>query len=65
MKEEIKKCNNLKEYMAETLKKYKDRIAYKIKHKEGKNVSYEEITYERYDYDIKALGTKFIEMGLK
>ena len=39
MKQDIIKCNNLKEYMAETLKKYKDRIAYKIKHKEGKNVS--------------------------
>ena len=64
MKKEIKKCNNLKEYMAETLKNYKDRIAYKIKHKEGKNVSYEEITYERYGNDIQALGTKFIEMGL-
>jgi len=61
----VKEFKNLKEMMRDTVKAYKDNIAYKIKHKEGKNVSYEEITYEKYDEDIKALGTAFVNMGLK
>lgn len=65
MKEIVKKCNNIKEVMEETVRKYKNNVAFKIKHKNGKDVSYEEITYEKYDKDIKALGTSFVNIGLK
>lgn len=60
-----KEFKNLKQMMEETVKNYKNNIAYKIKHKNGKEVTYEDITYEQYDNDIKALGTAFINMGLK
>lgn len=60
-----KEFKNLKQMMEETVKNYKNNIAYKIKHKNGKEVTYEDITYEQYDKDIKALGTSFIKMGLK
>lgn len=65
MKESIKEFKNLKEVMEETLRKYKNNIAYKIKQKNGKDISYEDITYEKYDNDINALGTAFINQGFK
>ena len=66
MKKSLKKeFKNLKEMMEDTLKNYKNNIAYKIKHKDEKKITYENITYERYDNEIKALGTSFINMGFK
>ena len=65
MSENIEKYSNIKELTEGTVSKYKNNIAYKIKHKDGKKVTYEEITYERYGNDVNALGTSFINMGLK
>ena len=55
---------NLKELIYNASKKYSDKIAFIIKHKE-KEVKYEKITYKKFLEDINALGTKLYEMGLK
>ena len=65
MEKDIKKYNNIKELTEGTVSRYKNNIAYKIKHKDGKKVTYEEITYEKYGNAVNALGTSFINMGLK
>ena len=55
---------NLKELIYNASKKYSEKIAFIIKHKE-KEVRYENITYKKLLEDINALGTKLYNMGLK
>lgn len=55
---------NIKEIIYNCAKKYSDKIAFIIKHKE-KEVRYENITYKKLLEDINALGTKLYDMGLK
>ena len=56
---------NLKEMMYDTVQKYSDNIAFIIKHKNGKNVEYEEITYKAMLEDINNFGTALFDLGLK
>ena len=46
-------------------KEFSKNIAFVIKHKEGKDVKYENITYERLGKEINALGTALIDLGYK
>ena len=55
---------NLKELIYSASKKYANKVAFIIKHKE-KEVRYENITYKKLLEDINALGTKLYNMGLK
>ena len=61
----IPEFKNLKEMIENSVKNYGDNVAYKIKHKDGKKVTYDEITYKKYSEDINALGTAFLARGLK
>ena len=71
MKNNIKRMeatefNNIKEIMYNSAKVHKDRIAFVIKHKdENKNVTYENITYERVLEDVNALGASLYDLGFK
>ena len=56
---------NIREVIAYPVKNYPENIAFKIKEKEGKKVSYKEITYKELQNQINALGTAFINLGLK
>ena len=56
---------NIKEIIYNSAKKYADNIAFIIKHQEGKNKTYENITYKTFLEQINALGTKLYDMGLK
>lgn len=62
---EIQEFKNVKEIIYNSAKKYANKIAFIIKHQEGKNKTYENITYKRLLEEINALGTKLYEMGLK
>ena len=61
----IKEFKNIKEILYNSEKEYSDKIAFIIKHQEGKNKTYENITYKTFLKQINALGTKLYNMKLK
>lgn len=62
---DVKEFNNIKELIYNSAEKYKENIAFVIKHQEGKKITYENITYKMLLEHINALGTKLYDMGLK
>ena len=68
---EIKKIYDAQEHkdikviIYETVKKHSENTAFVIKHKESKEVNYENITYKQFLEDINKFGTSLYEMGLK
>ena len=65
MKKEIEEFKNIKEIIYNSAKKYTDKIAFIIKHQDGKNKTYENITYKMLLEQINSLGTKLYDMGFK
>lgn len=57
--------NNIKEIIYNSAKKYKDNLAFVIKHKEEKNTTYENVTYKRLLEDVNKLGTALYSLRLK
>ena len=57
--------NNIKEIINDAVKKYPDSIAFTIKNKDGKDVSYRKISYKEFGEEINAFGTELISLGLK
>ncbi len=62
---EATELDNVKEMMYASVEKYKDNIAFVIKHKEEKAVRYENISYEQFLEEINNLGTKLYDLGYK
>ena len=62
---EATEFKNIKEIIYHSAEVYAKNIAFTIKHKEEKQVNYEDVTYERLLKDINKLGTAFYNMGLK
>lgn len=60
-----KEYNNIKEIINDAVSKYSDNIAFKIKNKNGKEISYREIKYKQLGDEINYLGTALIKLGLK
>lgn len=56
---------NIKEIIYNSVKLYGEKAAYVIKHKEKKEVVYENITYNKLLEDINKLGTAFFDMGFQ
>lgn len=56
---------DIKGIIYNSAKEYAQNIAFIIKHKKDKEVTYENITYKKLLQDINAFGTKLYEMGLK
>ena len=56
---------NIKEILYASAKKYGDNTAFILKHKENKDVKYENISYKRLLEEVNALGTKFYQLGYK
>lgn len=59
---------NVREVMGNAFTNYQNNIAFKIKERQDskkEQVKYKEITYKMFQEDINALGTAFIDMGLK
>ena len=57
MKKEEKKFYNVRDIIDNSVNKYPESVAFKIKEKKGKEVKYKEITYKKMQSDIYALGT--------
>lgn len=62
---EAKEFKNIKEIIYNSVELYGKQTAFVIKHKEGKEVSYDNVTYERLLEDVNKLGTAFFDMGLQ
>ena len=61
----IQEFNKIKELIYNSAKIYENNIAFIVKHQEGKNKTYENITYKMLLEQINALGTKLYDMELK
>ena len=59
------KFENIKDMIENAVKLYPNNNAFIIKHKNGKEVTYENITYSRFQEEINALGTGLLNLGLK
>ena len=56
---------NIREIIYNSAKKYAENRAFILKHKNGKNIEYENITYKKLLEEINNLGTKFFDLGYK
>jgi len=61
----VQEFKSIKELIYNSAKTYANNIAFVVKHQEGKNKTYENITYKMLLEQINALGTKLYSMGLK
>lgn len=59
---EAKEFNNIREIIYNSAEVYKDQIAFVIKHKKDKDVTYENVSYQRLLEDINKLGTALYDM---
>lgn len=59
------KLNNIKELVSYSVKNFSNCIAFTVKKKNGKEVSYRKISYSEFGEEINAFGTELISMGLK
>ena len=55
----------VKECLETSIKKYSKNIAFIVKNKEDKKVTYTNITYEKFGEDMRNLGTALIDLGLE
>ena len=61
----VKEFKSIKEIIEYSGKEFEEREAFVIKHKSGKDVTYEKITYERLSIELNSLGTALINKGYK
>ena len=59
------KFENIKDMIENAIKLYPNNNAFIIKHKNGKEVKYENISYSRFQEEVNALGTGLLNLGLK
>ena len=62
---DAEKFDNIRDIMANAVKLYPNNIAFKIKNKEGKNVSYTDITYTEFQKEINEFGAGLMALGYK
>lgn len=56
---------NIREILNNTVKLYPKNVAFKIKNKKGKEVTYTDITYEMFQNDINEFGTGLVKLGFR
>ena len=57
--------NNIRDIISNSVKLYPNNVAFKIKHKNGKEISYTDITYTQFQKDINEFGTGLLGLGYK
>lgn len=62
---DVKEFNNIKEIVYNSARQYSENIAFVIKHKDKKDVNYENITYKKLLEDINKFGTALYNLNLK
>ena len=63
--EPAQEFTTVKECLKAAVKKYAENIAFVIKNKKDKKVTYTNITYEKFGKDMRNLGTALIDLGLE
>ena len=58
---DVREIKDLRDMLAQSVKLYGDRPAFEVKNANGEHY---EITYNRYQNEIKAVGTALVDMGL-
>lgn len=61
----IKEYENIKDMLIDIASQRRNKVIFVKKHKEGKDVNYEEITYDKLLTDIQAFGTSLYKLGMK
>ena len=61
----IKEFRDIRELIENSRKSFPDNVAFKVKIREGRNISYDDVTYTRLESEIKALGKYLISKGFK
>ena len=56
---------DIREAIRYGIEKYSNCVAFTLKHKEGKEVTYTDIKYKKFGEEINNLGTGLIKLGLK
>ena len=59
------KFKNIREIVEYASVEHSDKLAFKVKHKDGKNISYDDITFVRLREEVEALGKFFIKNGFQ
>ena len=54
---------NIKDLIYDAVKKYNEKTAFTIKHKQEKSIRYEDVSYTRLLEEVNYLGTKFYQSG--
>ena len=62
---DAEKFDTIRDYINSAIKKYPNNNAFIIKNKNGKEVSYTNVTYTMFGNDLKAFGTSLINRGLE
>lgn len=62
---QVKELKNLRDMIENVVKEYPNHNAFIIKNKEKDNITYTNITYKQFYEEMNALGTAFIDLGLK
>ena len=63
--EPAQEFETVRDCLKAAIKKYAKNVAFVVKHKKDKNVTYTDITYEKFGKDIRNLGTALIDLGLE
>ena len=62
---DVREFKNIKEIFEYSGKEFAKKDAFVVKHKNGKDVTYEHISFERVKKEVNALGTAMLERGYK
>ncbi|MBR2588514.1 MAG: AMP-binding protein [Bacilli bacterium] len=62
---DAERFDNIRDIMANAVKLYPNNVAFKIKHKEGKEVHYTDITYSDMQKEMNEFGTGLVALGYK
>ena len=57
--------DNIRDIMKNAFKEYPEHIAFKVKNKNGKEVTYKEIKYSDFEKDINEFGSGLVKLGYK
>lgn len=62
---EANKLNTIRDYINRGINDYPNNIAFIVKNKKDKDISYTKISYKEFGDDLKYLGTSLINLGLE
>ncbi len=62
---EANKLNTIRDYINRGINDYPNNIAFIVKNKKDKDISYTKVSYKEFGDDLKYLGTSLINLGLE